>query len=39
METVKEMLNFCNEAVFYDYSDIGITCELNQVRKSIINSF
>ena len=39
METVKEMLNFCNSAVFYDYTDIGITCELNQVRKCIINSF
>ena len=26
-------------AVFYDYTDIGITCGLNQVRKCIINSF
>ena len=33
------MLNFCNAAVFYDYTDIGITCELNQVRKCIINRF
>ena len=32
-------MNFCNAAVFYDYTNIGITCELNQVRKSIINSF
>ena len=39
METVKEILNFCNAAVFYDYTDIGITCELNQVRKCIINGF
>ena len=39
METVKELLNFCNAAVFYDYTDIGITCELNQVRKCIINTF
>ena len=39
METVKGMLNFCNAAVFYDYTHIGITCELNQVRKCIINSF
>ena len=39
MEKVKEMLNFCNAAVFYNYKDIGITCELNQVRKCIINSF
>ena len=39
METVEEMLNFDNSAIFYDYTDIGITCELNQVRKCIINSF
>ena len=39
METVKDILTFCNAAVFYEYTDIGITCELNQVRKCIINSF
>ena len=39
MDTVKDMLKFCNAAVFYDYTDIGITCELNQVRKCVINSF
>ena len=39
METVKGFLNFCKAAVFYDYTNIGITCELNQVRKYIINSF
>ena len=39
METVKDILNFCNAAVFYDYTNIGITCELNQVRECIINSF
>ena len=39
METVKDILNFCNAAVFYDYTNIGITCELNQVRKCIINCF
>ena len=39
METVKDVLNFCNVAVFYDYTNIGITCELNQVRKYIIKSF
>ena len=39
METIKDILNFCNAAVFYDYTNIGITCELNQVRKCIINSF
>ena len=39
MEKVKDMLSFCTAAVFYDYTDIGITCELNQVQKCIINSF
>ena len=39
METVKNLLNFCNAAVFYDYTGIGITCELNQARKCKINSF
>ena len=39
METVKDILNFCNAAIFYNYKDIGIICELNQVRKCIINSF
>ena len=39
METVKDILNFCNNAVFYDYKNVGIICELNQVRKRIINSF
>ena len=29
METVKDVLNFCNNAVFFDYTNIGITCELN----------
>ena len=39
METKKDMLNFCNSAVFYDYKNIGIIEELNQVRKCIIISF
>ena len=39
METVKDILTFCNAPVFYDYTNIGITCELNQVQKCIINSF
>ena len=39
METVKDKLNFCNAAVFYDYTNISITCELKQVRRCIINSF
>ena len=39
METKKDILNFCNDAVFYDYKNIGIISELDQVRKCIINSF
>ena len=39
METIKDILNFCNAAIFYDYKNEGITEELNQVRKYIINSF
>ena len=39
METVKDILNFSNAAVFYDFTNIGITCELNQVRKCINNCF
>ena len=39
MESVKDILNFCNSAIFYDYKNVGITSELNQVRKSTINSF
>ena len=39
MESVKDILNFCNAAVFDDYTNIGITCELNQVRNCIFNSF
>ena len=37
MESVKDILNFCNAALFYYYKNIVITCELNQVRKCIIN--
>ena len=39
METAKDLLNFCNDAVFYDYKNIGIICELNPVRTFIINRF
>ena len=39
MESVKSILNFRNAAVFYDYTNVGITVELSQVRKCIINSF
>ena len=35
----KDVLNFCNDAVFYDYKNIGIICELNPVRSFVINRF
>ena len=39
METVKNLLEFTNFAVFYDFKIIGIICELNPVRTFIINRF
>ena len=39
METKKDILNFRNAAVFYDYKIEGIFNELNQARKCIINNF
>ena len=33
MESVKDLLNFCNAAIFYDYKNVEHTCELNHVRK------
>ena len=39
MSSIKDILNFCNAAIFYDYKNERITEELNQVRKYIINSF
>ena len=39
METVKDILHFCNHALFYDHENIGVAEEPNQVRKYIIKSF
>ena len=39
METVKDLLEITNDAVFYDYKNIGIICELNPERTFIINRF
>ena len=39
METVKDVLNFCNAAMFYDYKNIGIIGEFNQARKCVFNNF
>ena len=38
MKTKKDILNFCNAAIFYDYENDGII-ELSRVRKCIIDSF
>ena len=39
METVKDVLNFFNAAVFYDYKNIDIIGEFNQARKCIFTKF
>ena len=39
MKTIKDILNFCNAAIFYDYENDGIIEELSRVRKCIIDSF
>ena len=39
MNTIKDILNFCNDSVFHDYKSIGIVEKLNQVRKCIFNTF
>ena len=39
METVKAILNFCQDAILYDYKNVAINCQLNQVRKCKITSF
>ena len=37
METVKDILNFCNAAIFYDFKNLGIIQQLYQAHKWIIN--
>ena len=39
MSSIKDILNFCNAAIFYDYENDGIIEELGLVRKCIIDSF
>ena len=39
MKTIKDILNFCNAAIFYDYENDGIIEELSRVRKCIIDGF
>ena len=39
MKTIKDILYFCNAAIFYDYENKEIKEGLKQVRKYIINDF
>ena len=39
MQTIKDISNFYNTAIFYDYKIKGIIEEIIQLRKCIINSF
>ena len=39
MKTINYIINFCNKAIFFDYSNQEIISEFNQVRKFIINRF
>ena len=39
MGTAKDVLTFCNAAIFCDFKNIGIFDELNQARRCIINIF
>ena len=39
MESTKDLLSFCNEAVFYDYKNMGIIEEFTPPRTFLINRF
>ena len=39
MKTIKDILDFCNKAIFFDYKNLEYIEDLNQVRKFIINRF
>ena len=39
MRTIKDILNFCNKAIFFDFTNQEIISEFNQVRKFLINRF
>ena len=39
MKTIKDIWNFCNAAIFYNYENDGIIEELSRVRKCIIDKF
>ena len=33
METIKDILNFCNNAVLFDFKNIGVVIQLKNVRN------
>ena len=39
METIKDILNFCNYAVLFDYKNIGLIIQLNILRRSVFDNF
>ena len=39
MKTIKDILDFCNRAIFFDYNNPGCIEDFNSVRKFIINRF
>ena len=39
MSSIKDILNFYNAAIFYDYETDGIIEKFSRVRKCIIDSF
>ena len=39
METIKELLYFCNASVIYDYKELDNFDEISQAQKCIINNF
>ena len=39
METIKDLLNFCNHALIYNHENMEIVEELDQIRKYIVKSF
>ena len=39
METIKELLIFCNAAVFYEFKNLGIFDEFSQALRDLFNNF
>ena len=39
METIKDILNFCTCAIYFDYKIFGVVILLNILRKCIFDNF